>query len=189
MGNMSIQPSSLPTASVFVSTIAVIAKEGEQTETGTWIELNQYSNYDEFCIAATDYAKNTLGETNPILVFPDYAASFTADYLFGFHHFRGDVFDMLKLSEQDVELVQAYQIAFDRDKTSITDMLDQAKKHFVGKFENDVAFVKHHFAQAAEQLPKPFAGNLDWQAVAEEVMKDYLSYDNHYFLPFKPDNR
>ena len=174
------------TASVFVTTYNTLITDGEETEIGKWFNLKDFADHEEFMAAAMAYAQTEIGEENPDVMFPHEKTSFDSHHFIGTQRVREDIWDLLALSDEDIALVEAYQMAFDKWKTSVDCLLEQAKELFIGKFESDVDFAMHLFADKAKSLPMPFCSNIDWQGVAVDVAAQYFVYNNHYFQPYQP---
>lgn len=162
---------------VFVTTENIVKREGMNTANGQWFNLANFANLEDFTASAITYAKTLLNEANPELIFAKHQAKFNVEVYIDDYKIRADIWDLLGLSEQDIELVLSYQAATITHNKPVLEALKMAKHLYVGKFYSHADFAKHVLSKQAEQLPAIFAQNLDWHGIADmqiTILHPYL---------------
>ena len=175
--------STLNTASVFVTSYAIGNTQGFAI--GKWFDLTDYSDKEEFYQEATEYVEEVLGDTDPELCFSDYETGFTNNGLITEGGISAEVWEILELTEDDLELVQAYRSAIGTDVSgnSIHEQLDEARNKYVGQWEDKSVFGYERMEQQIDldSLPNEILGSIDWHKVGEELSWDYSVHEGYYF--------
>ena len=172
------------TAKVFVTTYAI--GNSKSFAIGKWFDLTDFSDKDEFMEAATDYAIEHLGDEDPELCFSDYESSFKNNGLISEDGISEQVWEILELSDDDLELVQNYRNASGSSNScdSISELLQQAQNKHIGHWneKSDFGYEQMEQRMDLDSLPCEIAGSIDWEKVGEELSWDYLVSDGHYFI-------
>ena len=178
---MTLLATSTATASVFVTTYGVGNRYGFAT--GKWFDLTEYSDKDEFIEAATEYAKKELKDFDPELCFSDYESSFSKLDLISECSIDSDVWEVLAMSEYDLEILTAYVDATGCNIESVSDLLDEAKDCYAGYWESDEDYASDYLEDSGymKDLPLIIANNLDLDGVARELLQSMAESNGHYF--------
>ena len=168
-------------ASVFVTTYGVGNRFGFAT--GKWFDLTQYSDKDEFIEAATKYAQEELKDFDPELCFSDIECSFSSLELISESYIDSDVWEVLEMSDYDLEILTAYKDAMGCEIESVSDSLDEAKDCYAGYWESDEDYASDYLEESGYMvnLPPIIANNIDLEGVAKELLQGMGESNGHYF--------
>ena len=157
------------TAKIYVGTYA---KYNNGSIAGAWIDLEQFSDKDEFLEAC---AQLHADEEDPEFMFQDYEGF--PDFFYSESGLDDDLFEFLALDEDDRKLLIAYAFHAGNDAT-----IEDARDAFQGEYDNDEDFT-YQLLQDCGDLPRDLPSYIviDWEATARNIMFDYFSYDKLYF--------
>ena len=156
------------TARAYVGTYA---KYNEGSIAGAWIELEGFTDAEQFLAVCAELHKD---EEDPELMIQDFEG-FPKRY-YSESGLDDALFKYLALDQDDRQLMDAYLDAgFDGD-------LDDARDRYNGQFDNDVDFVQE-LLEACGDIPKdlPHYIAIDWERTARNLMHDYTSENGYYF--------
>lgn len=172
----------MQTAEIFVTTYGVGNEQGFAC--GKWFDLTDYSEKDNFLEAATQYARQELGDNDPELCFPDYEGeAFLDGKLYSECSLSKAIFDIISLDSSDYALLLAYTNATGEDITDVADQLSRAQDYVVGEYEDDEAFAYEMVSDSynLDDMPGFLTCHINWSGVARDLMMDYVSADGYYF--------
>ena len=170
-------------ASVFVTTRNIAAKEGDNIVTGEWFELLDYEDKPSFIRAALAYVTNELGEEDPILHFPDFNAGFDTEGLISQRSISAETWDMLSLEDFEVEMLQAYRELYPQPEgVSLLDTLAKAQSQYIGYF-NEAEDFAVSFLENGEHISSfpALIGYIDLPRLAVHLMEGKKEVGGHYF--------
>ena len=146
------------TARIYVGTYA---KYNAGNLTGAWLDLEDYSDAEEFNAAALALHKD---EADPELMFQDFEGFPRAFY--GESHVSDDLWAWLELNEHERELLEVYQ-----DRVCDTGTIGQAREAFMGKGSDRAAIAEqfHEEAGDLDNVPDWLQGHIDWDSVARDM--------------------
>ena len=111
--------------------VGTYAKYNKASLEGAWLDVSDYSDKEEFLEACRDLHND---ESDPELMFQDFDTdSPVPKDFYGECHIEERIWDFLKLSEEDQNLVFAYKqdASFLRCE-DVSDVLSEANDHLVG---------------------------------------------------------
>ncbi|WP_374462980.1 antirestriction protein ArdA [Chryseobacterium sp.] len=167
----------LDTASIYVSTYA---KYNNCSLFGKWLNLSDYSDYDELLTAMYELH---CDEQDPEFLLSDYegCSLFEKLGLISEYHISKDVYEIAEQindSGHDIEVFEAVLDNFlDMDFQSA---YEYANNFYCGEFANDIEFVQE-FYENDIPFNLPHFVCIDWQATAHNIMYDHFESSGHYF--------
>jgi antirestriction protein len=156
------------TAKAYVGTYA---KYNEGSIAGAWIELEGFTDAEQFNAVCAELHKD---EGDPEIMIQDFEG-FPKRY-YSESGLDDALFEYLALDDDDRQLMDAYLDAgFDGD-------LSDAQDRYAGQFDNDVDFVRELLEDSEDYLRDlPHYIIIDWEATARNIMFDYTSENGIYF--------
>jgi antirestriction protein len=151
--------------------VGTYAKYNEGSIAGAWIELEGFTDAEQFQAVCAELHKD---ESDPEIMIQDFEG-FPKRY-YSESGLSDDLFEYLALDQDDRQLMDAYLDAgFDGD-------LDDARDRYNGQFNNDVDFVQE-LLESCGYIPKdlPHYIAIDWERTARNIMHDYTSENGYYF--------
>lgn len=151
---------------------------------GEWLELSDYSSYEEFDEACRELHKD---EDDPEFMFQDFEAPglFESLGLISESHLSEEIFEAieeLEAASYDIEIYSSYatHIGF---KGDISALIEETEEAYAGEFDNDEEFAQEMAEQTGMMEEKPSWPYtcIDWEWAARELMYDYFEEDGHYF--------
>jgi antirestriction protein len=158
------------TAKIYVGTYA---KYNNGSIAGAWIDLEQFSDKDDFLEACAQLHED---EDDPEFMFQDFEGF--PDRFYSESGIDDALFEYLALDDNAREILAAYiECTGDSDAT-----IDDAMDKFQGEFNSDVDFVDELLTSCGD-LPSdlPSYVVIDWEATARNIMFDYMVHDGFYF--------
>ena len=151
--------------------VGTYAKYNEGSIAGAWIELEGFTDAEQFQAVCAELHKE---ESDPEIMIQDFEG-FPKRY-YSESGLSDDLFEYLALDQDDRQLMDAYLDAgFDGD-------LDDARDRYAGQFNNDVDFVRELLEDSEDFLRDlPHYIIIDWEATARNIMFDYTSENGIYF--------
>lgn len=187
------------TAEVFVTTFTIF-DNGETGDHGKWFNLKDYPNHDEFYAAATKYVNEELdsyeeepqaGKLKPyymdfnisFLEENDFHNNFDTDALIGDEKINPDLWCLLKLSDNDLIVVNAYYEAETQLSDSVEENCKAAKEKLIGRFDGLEDFGRHYVEKAGylAQLPEHLITCFDYHEAGDILSESTIEYDGFYF--------
>jgi antirestriction protein len=148
--------------------VGTYAKYNSGSIAGAWLDLEDYSDKEEFLAACAELHKD---ESDPELMFQDHEdipAGMVSE-----SHIAAEVWDWLELDEDDRELLAAYRDCMSRDDADI----DDAREAFQGIHDTERDFAQQlaeDIGAIQENASWPYSC-IDWDQATRELMMDYSS--------------
>lgn len=184
---------STATAEVLVATLDLY-NEGLDEIQGKWFDLTDYEDHDTFMAAASKYVSEELsnGDTAVQPYFSQFNVSFLiegdTDYNFDIDALIGEglspsLWFMLKLSDDDLNMVNAYCESTHPLFETIEENYKVAKEKLIGYFPDIEDFGKHYMKELKylESVPEELLGCIDFNE-AGEILSDNTNDYNGYFF-------
>lgn len=175
-----------PTAvKVFVTTQAAIDTCGYGR--GKWFELQNYSNKTEFFGAAKEYVAIELPPSDGKILLHDAEASFDSlfnlniDKLIKDNDVSDALWQLLAMTEEDLDILNAFLSVADMINNSYKETLDRAKLIFLGCFLSDASYAEHRYKDELEAMPEQLRASIDLDKLGAELSKEVLSSNGFYF--------
>lgn len=151
---------------------------------GAWIQLSDYSNYDELLQAMRELHHD---EDYPEFMFQDYECSefFIKQKLISECHLSKDIYEIAEQidnSNFDFVVIEAYADCMSYYQKDIEQLLESLSDSYYGEFDSD-----EDFAQTTLEEDGSIPDNLpsyiyiDWETTARNLMYDYMSSNGYYF--------
>jgi antirestriction protein len=153
--------------------VGTYAKYNNGSIAGAWVDLEQFSNKQEFYEAC---AQLHADEDDPEFMFQDFDGF--PDRFYSECGIDDDLFDYLALDDGDRKILAAYI-----DMTGETGAtIDDAMDHYQGEYKNDEDFV-YQLLEDCGDIPKDMPSYIviDWEATARNIMFDFYEVDGLYF--------
>jgi len=141
--------------------VGTYAKYNSGSIAGKWLDLEDYSDKDEFLKACAELHKD---ESDPEFMFQDfegfprslYSESSVDDRLWAW----------LELDEDDRELLQVYQ-----DEVNSDADIDEARDNFAGKYDSERDWAESFLEDTGglEQIPENLRNYFDFEAYARDA--------------------
>jgi antirestriction protein len=158
------------TAKIYVGTYA---KYNNGSIAGAWIDLEQFSDKDDFLEACAQLHED---EDDPEFMFQDFEGF--PDRFYSESGIDDSLFEYLALDDHDREILAAYiECTGESDAT-----LDDAMDRFQGEHKSDEDFA-YQLLEDCGDLPRDLPSYIviDWEATARNIMFDFMEHDGFYF--------
>ena len=164
--------------------VGTYAKYNSGSIQGAWIQLSNYSSYDELLQAMRELHQD---EDDPEFMFQDYECSefFIKQKLISECHLSTDIYhiaEQIDISYYDFEIIEAYADCMGYYHTNIDELLESLSDSYIGEFDSDKDFAQTTLEQDGsipENLPSYI--HIDWETTARNLMYDYVSSNGYYF--------
>lgn len=164
--------------------VGTYAKYNNGSLYGAWLELSNYSGYEELLQAMQELHKD---EDEPEFMFQDYECSefFIKQKLISESHLSVNIYDIaeqINSSDYDFEVIEAYAECMSYYHKDVEDLLNSLSDSYYGEYSSDEDFVQEILEQDGsipENLPSYIY--IDWEATARHLMYDYRSSNGYYF--------
>ena len=151
---------------------------------GAWLDLKDYSNYEELSKAMRELHKD---EEDPEFMFQDYECSeiFNDLELISESYISKDIYEVIEAIENschEEEVIEAFIYCFGNGCNDIHDVLDKVCEYYCGEFSSDTGFTEQLLEDTScinKNLPSYV--HIDWDRTARDIMMDYTTHNNHYF--------
>ena len=166
----------LDTASIYLSTYA---KYNNGSLYGKWLNLSDYSDYDELLSAMYELHSD---EADPEFMFQDYECPILEKLgLLSECHISKDIYDVLERINDSGHEVEVYEACLDNlGKMEFQSLYEYVNNFYCGEFANDIEFVEFLYENDIPfNLPSFIV--IDWEATARNIMYDYFESNGHYF--------
>lgn len=171
----------LDTFSIYVGTYA---KYNNGSLQGSWLEISNYSNYDELLETMRELHQD---EDEPEFMFQDYKCNqfFIKQKLISECHLSANIYEIaeqINNSDYDFEVIEAYAECMSYYHEDISDLLDNLSDSYYGEYSSDEDFAQTTLEQDGSILENlPSYIYIDWEATARHLMYDYMSSNGYYF--------
>lgn len=141
---------------------------------GAWIDLEKFSDHDEFMVACRELHKD---EEDPEFMFQDFEG-FPKSY-YSESGIAPEVFEWLALEDHQREILEAYIAIMGDDSATIED----AEDCYFGHFENDEDFAQEYIDSTGmlHEVPENLRYYFDVEKFARDLMFDFSEHGGHYF--------
>ena len=145
----------LDTFSIYVGTYK---KYNEGSLQGAWLELSDYSDYDELLQTMQELHKD---EEEPEFMFQDYECShfFIKQKLISECHLSADIYEIaeeINNSDYDFDVIEAYAECMSYYHKDVSDLLESLSDSYYGEYSSDEDFAQTTLEQDGsipENLP------------------------------------
>ncbi|UTX46661.1 antirestriction protein ArdA [Chryseobacterium sp. MA9] len=167
----------LDSCSIYVGTYA---KYNNGSLYGKWLNLSDYSDYDELLTAMY---KLHSDESDPEFMFQDYehCELFEKLGLISECHLSSEIYEIAQQindSGHDLEVFEAYIDCV--GKMDFQSIYDGIINYYMGEFSDDETFTQYILEESIpESLPNYIY--IDWESTARNLMYDYFESDGYYF--------
>jgi antirestriction protein len=141
---------------------------------GAWLDLEDYSDYDDFMEACAELHED---EDDPEFMFQDHEGF--PKWLYSESSLDPAVYEFVELSEDDQKIVDAYveNVGYNHD---LIYLIEQAQEAYRGEFDSDEDFAEDLITEC-DQIPDHLSGYIDWTKYARDLMMDYFEANGMYF--------
>ncbi|WP_076446351.1 antirestriction protein ArdA [Chryseobacterium sp. RU37D] len=165
----------LDTASIYVGTYA---KYNNGSLYGKWLNLSDYSDYDELLTAMYELHSD---ESDPEFMFQDYECPILEKLgLLSECNISKDIYDVLEQINDSEHDLEVYEACLDcLENRDFQSLYEYVNNFYYGEFESDEDFVQWLYEDDTFNIPNWVA--IDWSATARSIMFDYFESNGHYF--------
>ncbi|AKK72084.1 antirestriction protein [Chryseobacterium gallinarum] len=165
----------LDTVSIYVGTYA---KYNNGSLFGKWLNLSDYSDYDELLTAMHELHSD---EADPEFMFQDYECPILEKLgLLSECHISKCIYDVLEQINDSEHDVEVYEACLDcLGKMDFQSIYEYVNNFYYGEYESDEDFVQWLYEDDTFNVPNWVV--IDWEATARSVMFDYFESNGHYF--------
>lgn len=139
--------------------VGTYAKYNDGNLHGAWLDLEQYSDKEEFHAACLELHSD---EADPELMFQDWEG--IPDGMVSECHLDEEVFDWLELDEKDREILSAYREHIDQ-----TGSIEDAMDSYRGTYDNATDYAEEFYAADISKLSTTIQNFIDWEAAVREL--------------------
>ncbi|CAM3606707.1 antirestriction protein ArdA [Elizabethkingia occulta] len=165
--------------------VGTYKKYNEGSLFGKWLNLSDYSDYDELLEAMKELHQD---ETDPEFMFQDYECpSFINSLgLISESYISNDIYDIIgQISDSgyDMEVIESFIDCF--GISDLNEVIDRINDCYIGEYSDDETFVQSLLEETGD-IPQniPSYICIDWESTARNVMYDYSTSNNHYFRSY-----
>jgi len=171
----------LDTFSIYVGTYK---KYNEGSIYGEWLQLSNYSSYDELLEAMQELHHD---EEDPEFMLQDYECSqfFIKQKLISESYLSANIYEIaeqINNSDYDFEVIEAYAECMSYYHEDVIDLLESLSDSYYGEYNSDEDFAQEILEQDGsipENLPSYIY--IDWEATARDLMYSYMTSNGYYF--------
>lgn len=167
----------LDTASIYVSTYA---KYNNESLYGKWLNLGDYSDYDELLEAMRELHKD---ESYPEFMLSDYEGCelFEKLGLISECHLSKDIYVIAEQIDESEYNSEVFEAVLDNFMgIDFQSAYEYVNNFYYGEFTNDIEFVEYLYENDIPfNLPSFVV--INWEATARNIMYDYFESNGHYF--------
>lgn len=167
----------LDSCSVYVGTYA---KYNNDSLFGEWLNLSDYSDYDELLGAMKELHQD---EHDPEFMLQDYenCSFFEKLGLIGESYLSNEIFEIVEQindSGYGLEIFEAYLDCV--GKMDFQSIYNGVINYYIGEYSDDEIFAQYILE---ENIPDSLQNYIyiDWEATARNLMYDYFESNGHYF--------
>ncbi len=165
----------LDTASIYVSTYA---KYNNSSLYGKWLNLSDYSDYDELLKAMYELHSD---EQDPEFMFQDYECPILEKLgLLSECHISKYIYGVLEQINDSGHDVEVYEACLDcLGNIDFQSLYEYVNNFYCGSYSDDETFVQELYEDDTFNIPNWVV--IDWSATARSIMFDYFESNGHYF--------
>lgn len=166
----------LDTASIYCGTYA---KYNNGSLYGKWLNLSDYSDYDELLEAMRELHKD---EHDCEFMYQDFEGCelFEKLGLISEYHISKDIYDIAERINDSEHDVEVYEACLDcLGKMDFQSLYEYVNNFYYGEFNSDEDFVQWLYEDDTFNIPNWVV--IDWEATARSIMFDYFESNGHYF--------
>ncbi len=173
--NMTKLQNCLDTASIYVGTYA---KYNNGSLFGKWLDLADYSDYDELITAMYELHSD---EQDPEFMFQDYECPFLEKMgLLSECYISKDIYEIIEQINDSGHDLEVYEACVDcLGKMDFQSLYEYVNNFYYGEFNSDEDFVQWLYEDDTFNIPNWVV--IDWSATARSIMFDYFESNGHYF--------
>ena len=169
-------------AEVFVMTKANFGSSAHGNQ-GKWFDLTEFTNRDDFLIAAKKYITEELGSDDAPYI-SNHNVSFNTLGLIDEPTIKSALWSLLALDDQEkIDIVCHFVPCYGFIDGDMTETIEQALDRFHGKFDTELDAVEHYvYKQSWLDFVAPEIKNsIDMDVLSEKVMKRMKSKLGYYY--------
>lgn len=163
--------------------VGTYKKYNEGNLFGKWLNLSDYSNYQELKEAIYTLHSD---EEDPEFMFQDYECwSFIAEFgLISESYLSENIFEAVELIENcqyELSVIEAYADCIG-GTSEVKELIEFVEESYSGSYDSDEEFTRTLLEECGD-IPNelPCYVHIDWRSTARDIMMDYSSSNNHYF--------
>jgi antirestriction protein len=166
----------LDTASIYVSTYA---KYNNSSLYGKWLNLSDFSSYDELLEAMRELHKD---ESDPEFMLQDYEGFelFEKLGLISECHLSPEIYEIAEQINDSGHKPEVFIACIDcLGRIDFQNLYEYVNNFYYGEYESDEDFVQWLYEDDTFNIPNWVV--IDWNATARSIMFDYFESNGHYF--------
>lgn len=166
----------LDTASIYVSTYA---KYNNSSLYGKWLNLGDYSDYDELLEAMRELHKD---ESEPEFMLQDHenCELFEKVGLISECHLSPSIYEIAQQIDDSGHDLEVFMACIDcLGRMDFQSLYEYVNNFYYGEFNSDEDFVQYLYEDDTFNVPNWIV--IDWSATARNIMFDYFESNGHYF--------
>lgn len=166
----------LDTASIYVSTYA---KYNNSSLYGKWLNLSDYSDYDELLEAMRELHKD---EHDCEFMYQDFEGCelFEKLGLISECHLSPEIYEIAQQIDDSGHDIEVFIACVDcLGKIHFQSLYEYVNNFYYGEFPSDEDFVQWLYENDTFNIPSWVV--IDWEATARSIMFDYFESNGHYF--------
>lgn len=151
--------------------VGTYAKYNSGSIAGAWLDLENYSDIDEFHNACIELHSN---EEDPEFMFQDWEG--IPEGMISESSIDEAVFELAAMSDEDQELLMIYRAHVNQDGT-----IENAKEEFRGTVDEprDYAFDYWEECHNMDSIPSELRNAIDWDSVARDMEHGGITFVRH----------
>ncbi|WBV61670.1 antirestriction protein ArdA [Chryseobacterium camelliae] len=174
--NMTNLRNCLDTVSIYVSTYA---KYNNSSLYGKWLNLGDYSDYDELLEVMRELHKD---ESDPEFMISDYEGCelFVKLGLISECHLSSEIYEIALQIYDSGHDIEVFIACIDcLGKMDFQSIYEYVNNFYYGEYSSDEDFVQWLYEDDTFNIPNWVV--IDWSATARSIMFDYFESNGHYF--------
>lgn len=167
--------------------VGTYKKYNEGSIYGKWLQLSDYSDFDELLEAMKELHKD---EEEPEFMLQDFEVPelFERMELITEYHISKNIYEAIEAimeSNYDISVLDAYVDCFGYYCNDIYELIEKIEESYQGEYNNDEEFTEELLVETCS-IPSdlPHYVHIDWESTAREIMMDYSASNGHYFRCF-----
>ena len=163
--------------------VGTYKKYSEGSLFGKWLDLENYSNFDQL---KKEMHKLHKDEEDPEFMIQDWECSNIISNLglISESYISNKIYEVINIiakANYDEVVIESY-INCTSSLNNINKIIEEIEETYAGEFANDIEFVQSLLEETGNirnNLPNYIY--IDWERTARDIMMDYTSVSNHYF--------
>lgn len=162
--------------------VGTYAKYNSGSIAGAWLDLEDYSDKEEFHAACKELHKD---EADPEFMFQDWEG--IPEGMVSESHIDEEVFELAALDDGELTMFTVYRSDVDRSGT-----IEQAREAYRGTYSSPADYAEDFYEETGglEGMPEHLRSYIDWERVANDMRHDGVSFvrvDGGDVMVFIPD--